>query len=283
VQSAQTSETQSSGWRLSRDADSLWARNFVYRATKVHTPPWCGLADPWIPERIRIEGGWHGWCECKLLPRVNELQRPASPTSASLGLRQTPTFAVQPRSIHLVLVLDDERGVRDSLRLILGPQFRVLTASRGEAALRILEREPVSVMTLDLRMPGWSGAETLLRIREINSDLEVVFVMAYASYTEAMRAIRLRLDVVSNPSETHRVMETVRRAALRRETRLGPCEVPGGLTKRLIESIQLLSASEHLRLSQSQKLETGRPPNTGEEYLEASKRSLSEGPFSPVS
>jgi CheY-like chemotaxis protein len=252
---------QSSGWRLSRDADSYGRATLCIGATKVHAAPWCGLADPWIPERIRIEGSWHGWCACKLLPRVNELQRPASPTSASLGLRQTPTFAVQPRSIHSVLVLDDERGVRDSFRLILEPQFRVLTASRGEAALRILER-----------------------IREINSDLEVVLVMAYASYIEAMRALRLRaLDVVSKPFETHRVMETVRRAALRRETRLGPCEVPDGFTKRLIESIQLLSASEHLRLAQSQKLETGRPPNSGEEYLEASKRSLSEGPFSAVS
>jgi len=187
---------------------------------------------------------------------VNEVQSPASPTSASLDLRPTPTFVVQPRSIHSVLVLDDERGVRDSIRLILEPQFRVLTASRGEAAVRILEREPVSVMTLDLRMPGWSGAETLLNIREINSDLEVVLVTAYASYSEAMRALRLRaLDVVSKPFEAHRLIETVRRAALRRETGLRPYEALDGLTNRVIESIQLPSASaEHLRLSQSRKL-----------------------------
>jgi hypothetical protein len=70
-----------------------------------------------------------------------------------------------------------------------------------------------------------------------------------------MRALRLRaLDVVSKPFEAHRLIETVRRAALRRETRLCPYEVLDGLTNRVIESIQLRSASEHLRLSQSRKL-----------------------------
>ena len=185
---------------------------------------------------------------------MNELQSPASPTSASHALA-TPTIVVQRRSIHSVLVLDDERSVRDSIRLILEPQFRVLTASRGEAALRILEREPVSVMTLDLRMPKWSGAETLLNIREINSDLEVILVTAYACYSEVMRALRLcALDVISKPFEAHRLIETVRRAALRRETRPCPYEVLDGLTNRVVESIQLRSASEHLALSQSRKL-----------------------------
>jgi DNA-binding NtrC family response regulator len=84
----------------------------------------------------------------------------------------------------------------------------------------------------------------------------VVLVTAYASYSEVMRALRLRaLDVVSKPFEAHRLIETVRRAALRRETGLRPYEALDGLTNRVIESIQLASASaEHLRLSQSRKL-----------------------------
>jgi DNA-binding response OmpR family regulator len=61
------------------------------------------------------------------------------------------------RRTHTVLVVDDEAGIRESLRLILEPHYRVLTADTGEAALGILERERISVMTLDLRMPGWDG------------------------------------------------------------------------------------------------------------------------------
>jgi DNA-binding NtrC family response regulator len=157
--------------------------------------------------------------------------------------------------LHTVLVVDDERSVRDALRMILEPQFRVMTADRGTVALRILERERVSVMTLDLRMPGWSGAETLLEVREVNCDVEVVMVTAYSSYGEAMRAIRLSaFDLVSKPFEATRMLDTVRRAALRWEERESAGQGYGaleGLTDRLIDSIHGLSSSELHKLSQA--------------------------------
>jgi len=156
--------------------------------------------------------------------------------------------------VHSVLVVDDERGVRDSLRLILEPQFRVLTADRGTVALRILQQERISVMTLDLRMPGWSGPETLLKI---HSELEVVIVSAYSSYTEAMRALRLRaFELVSKPFDANQILETVGRAALRCETRRGTSssyEVLDGLTNRLIDSIHGLSPLELRRLARSKQ------------------------------
>jgi DNA-binding NtrC family response regulator len=159
--------------------------------------------------------------------------------------------------VHSVLVVDDERGVRDSLRLILEPQFRVLTADRGTVALRILQQERISVMTLDLRMPGWSGPETLLKIREIDSDLEVVIVSAYSSYTEAMRALRLRaFDLVAKPFDAKQILETVGRAVLRCETRRGTAssyEALDGLTNRLIKSIHGLSVLEFHKLARGKQ------------------------------
>lgn len=156
-----------------------------------------------------------------------------------------------------VLVVDDERGAREALRLILEPHYRVLTAEEGAAALEILKREAVSVMTLDLRMPGLSGPETLLRIREINSDLEVVIVSAYASYRESMRALRLRaFDLIAKPFDSKQVLETTHRALVRfeRRRRATSHEALEGLTNRLIESIRGLSESESRSLSQTGKL-----------------------------
>ena len=164
----------------------------------------------------------------------------------------------QPTRVHTVLVVDDERSVRDSLRVTLEPHFRVMTADRGTVALRILEREPVSVMTLDLRMPGWSGPETLLEVREVNSDVEVVIVTAYSSYTEAMRAIRLSaFDIVSKPFEMQHLLDTVRRAAVRYENRerARGYEVLDGLTDRLIGSVHGLSATELQKLAQGKHVE----------------------------
>jgi DNA-binding NtrC family response regulator len=169
----------------------------------------------------------------------------------------TETNDRQSRPEHTVLVVDDERGARDALRMILEPHFRVLTADTGELALETLKREPISVMTLDLRMPGLSGPETLLKIREINSDLEVVIVTAYASYGETMRALRLRaFDLVAKPFESGAVLKTIRRAAERYESRrrASSHEALEGLTSRLIESIRGLSESESQSLSQNGKV-----------------------------
>ena len=155
------------------------------------------------------------------------------------------------------MVVDDERGVRDSIRLILEPQFRVLTADRGTVALRTLQQERISVMTLDLRMPGWSGPETLLKIREVNSDVEVVIVSAYSSYTEAMRALRLSaFDLVAKPFDANQILETVRRAAARCETRRetsSSYKALDGLTNRLIKSIHGLSVPEFHKLARGKQ------------------------------
>jgi DNA-binding NtrC family response regulator len=167
----------------------------------------------------------------------------------------------QPTQPHTVLVVEDEPSVRDALRLILEPHFRVLTAGQGEEAVRILAQEPVSVMTLDLRMPGWGGPETLLKIRETNSDLQVVIVTAYANYSEAMRALRLRaFDVVSKPFDASEIVEKVGRAAVLCEkgsTSSSSFEVLDGLTTRLMESIPALSAGEIQSLSDDQNVKLG--------------------------
>jgi len=182
----------------------------------------------------------------------------SSPARSTVA--ESKTVAPQPTRVHTVLVVDDERSVRDSLRVTLEQHFRVLTADRGTVALRILEREPVSVMTLDLRMPGWSGPETLLEVREVNSDVEVVIVTAYSSYTEAMRAIRLSaFDMVSKPFEIEHLLDTVRRAAVRYENRerARGYEALEGLTDRLIGSIHGLSATELQKLAQGKQAGLG--------------------------
>src|SRR6266542_614825 len=81
----------------------------------------------------------------------------------------------------LVLVVDDEEGVRESLRFLLDRHFCVRTVSSGESALRALREEPVDVVLLDLTMPGLGGVETLAKIREVDDAVEVVIVTGYGS------------------------------------------------------------------------------------------------------
>ena len=72
-----------------------------------------------------------------------------------------------------VLVVDDEPRVLDSLEALLAIDHRVLRAERGEAALRLLETEPVAVVISDQRMPSMLGTELLARARDVSPDREM--------------------------------------------------------------------------------------------------------------
>ena len=113
-----------------------------------------------------------------------------------------------------VLVVDDERGARESLRLILEPEFEVRTAEDGKRGLEVLRRGGIEVVILDLRMPGWSGIETLLEMRDVSPHVGVVIVTGYGSRVEALEALRLdAYDLVTKPFDTKQVIDAVRRAA----------------------------------------------------------------------
>jgi FixJ family two-component response regulator len=120
----------------------------------------------------------------------------------------------------VVLIVDDEAGVRESLRFLLDPHFRVQAVPSGEAALGVLLRETVDVVLLDLTMPGMGGVETLSRIREVDESVEVVIITGYGSYQSAVDALRLRaFDYITKPLDAARVLATVRRADESRQQR----------------------------------------------------------------
>jgi len=80
-----------------------------------------------------------------------------------------------------VLIVDDELGPRESLRMILKPISNVYTAENGEKALEFIRQEPVNLVTLDLKMPGIPGIEVLKEIKGYNPDIEVIVLTGYVS------------------------------------------------------------------------------------------------------
>jgi DNA-binding response OmpR family regulator len=89
-----------------------------------------------------------------------------------------------------ILIVDDELGPRESLRMILKPHYNVHTAADGKEALNVLRKEKIDVVTLDLKMPGLSGLDTLREIRRFFSDVEVVIITAYGSPQNVKEANR---------------------------------------------------------------------------------------------
>lgn len=119
----------------------------------------------------------------------------------------------KPNSI-CVMVVDDEQDIRDgSERILTRIGFRVLKASRGDEALTILEKEKVSIVLLDLKMPGMDGMEVLRHIRERDEAILVIVITGYATVETATEAMKLgAYDFISKPFVPDQLRIVVNRA-----------------------------------------------------------------------
>ena len=117
-----------------------------------------------------------------------------------------------------VLVVDDEFGPRESLRMILAPVYDVHTVENGQEALNFICREKVDLVTLDLRMPGLSGIDVLREIKNFQPDIDVIIVTGYGSLTNAQEAIRFGAgDFISKPFNVSDIMAIVSKSFERRK------------------------------------------------------------------
>jgi signal transduction histidine kinase len=117
-----------------------------------------------------------------------------------------------------VLIVDDEVGVRESLRAILQTDYQVTTAGSGEAALEAVRRDGIDVMTLDLKMPGGlGGIRVLEQAKQLDPDLEVLIITGYGSLDTAVEGLRHRaFDYLSKPFDCDHVRWLVQMAVARR-------------------------------------------------------------------
>src|SRR5262249_29927760 len=121
-----------------------------------------------------------------------------------------------------ILVVDDERGPRESLRMILAPTHNVVVAPDGAEALELLRRQPIDVLTLDLSMPGMSGEEVMQAIHDEFPQTEIVVVTGCGSVESAAQGIRFGIcDYLQKPFDMVQVMGAVGRALGRRRARTG--------------------------------------------------------------
>ncbi len=112
-----------------------------------------------------------------------------------------------------ILVVDDESGPRESLRMILKPMYDVHTAENGQEAINFISQKKMDLVTLDLNMPGLSGIEVLKEIKKIQPDIEVMIVTGYGTLEKAQEAFRYRVrDFISKPFNVTDIIASVSKA-----------------------------------------------------------------------
>lgn len=155
-----------------------------------------------------------------------------------------------------ILVVDDERGPREALRLIFERTYDVVLAESGEQAVALLKRRSFDLITLDLKMPGMSGVQTLAAIRKIDATLDVIVVTGFGTYEAAIEAMRLHAyDFLTKPFDVANVLDTVRRAFARREDRANRAAGGGlqDLVSHLLHEVDRLDARIGPRLSEADR------------------------------
>jgi DNA-binding NtrC family response regulator len=115
-----------------------------------------------------------------------------------------------------VLIVDDEPGVRESLRLILSDRAETASAGSGEEALESLAERRFDVVLLDIIMPGIDGLEVLERIKDLARPPQVIMLTATRTVKTAVQAMKLgAFDYITKPFDIDEIHLAVERAAER--------------------------------------------------------------------
>ena len=111
-----------------------------------------------------------------------------------------------------VLLVDDERKLREVVTLFLSDAYDVKQAATGAEAINILHHEPVAAVVLDYRLPDRSGLDVLTEIRSAHPRLPVVMMTGYGSEALCVSALRLGVrDYFPKPVNIGDLLEAVQR------------------------------------------------------------------------
>ncbi|MBU1026410.1 MAG: sigma-54 dependent transcriptional regulator, partial [Candidatus Margulisbacteria bacterium] len=106
-----------------------------------------------------------------------------------------------------ILAVDDEADMRQTYKSILQNKYKVTTASSGKDAVKIIQAEAISLVLLDIRMPGQDGIETLKQIKAQDPETEVIMVSASKDIASAVEAMKLgAFDYVTKPFDVKELL-----------------------------------------------------------------------------
>lgn len=113
-----------------------------------------------------------------------------------------------------VLVIDDERSIRNTLKEILEfEKYQVELAEDGMKALELLKNTDYDVVLCDIKMPGMDGIEVLQKVEELKPDTPVVMISGHGNIDTAVESIKKgAFDFIEKPLDLNRLLITLRNA-----------------------------------------------------------------------
>jgi len=110
-----------------------------------------------------------------------------------------------------ILICDDEEGVRETLKHMLGGEYDLSFAANGEEAVEHVKSHDPDMAIMDIKMPKLNGLEALRKIKELKPRIRVVIITGYESTDVATEAINLGADdYITKPFRQQKIITQVR-------------------------------------------------------------------------
>lgn len=119
----------------------------------------------------------------------------------------------------VILVTDDEKSIRNTLREILEFEgYQVEEAENGRQAIEKVKSEPIDLMILDIKMKGMDGIEVLEKSKEIKAELPIIMISGHGTIKIAVEATKIgAFDFIEKPPDLNRLLISVRNALSQNE------------------------------------------------------------------
>jgi signal transduction histidine kinase len=127
-----------------------------------------------------------------------------------LGITSDAGSDTGERVRRTLLIVDDEEGPRQSLRVVFKDDYELLLASNGQDAINLATKHRINAAVLDIRMTGMSGTELLEKLKVIQPAIEVIMLTAYETVDTVRQALRLgACDYLNKPFDVATIRKAV--------------------------------------------------------------------------
>ena len=120
-----------------------------------------------------------------------------------------------------LLIVDDEAGPRESLRIVFKDRYQCAVATCGRDGIDYARKNHVDAAILDIKMPDLSGVEVLRELKEIDPNIECIMLTGYETVETARAAVRYgAADYLNKPFDVFFVRELLEKCIARRQRKI---------------------------------------------------------------
>lgn len=143
------------------------------------------------------------------MPSPSVSDTTSNPIAAPNAATPPPTAKVKPN----LLVVDDEEGPRQSLRVVFMNDYNVLLANDGIRAIELAKQNKINVAVVDLRMQHMDGIEVMEKLKAVQPTIEVIMLTAYETIDTIRQALRLgACDYLNKPFDIAAMRKAIAKA-----------------------------------------------------------------------